>query len=64
MNDFNQVIKIIIIGNSGVGKTNILTRIINNKFNFATTSTIGIDFYTKLININEAKLKVQIWDIC
>ena len=42
--DYDRLIKIIIIGDSGVGKTNLLTRFTDNKFDLETKATIGVEF--------------------
>ncbi|ARF08354.1 Ras family GTPase [Catovirus CTV1] len=56
------IFKIIIIGNSGVGKTNILSQYMSNIFDHNTKSTIGLEFYTKDMIINNNNVKAQIWD--
>lgn len=50
------------IGNSGVGKTNILLRYCENNFNTAHMTTIGIDFKIKTIQIDDKRIRLQIWD--
>lgn len=60
--DFDYLFKIVILGDSGVGKTNIISRYANNEFNFETKSTIGVEFHTKLINYNDKIIKLQFWD--
>ena len=47
--EFNYLFKIIIIGESGVGKSNILSKYLSNEFKFNTASTIGVEFNTKTI---------------
>eukprot|EP01125_Pyxidicula_operculata_P016165 TRINITY_DN5532_c0_g1_i1.p1 TRINITY_DN5532_c0_g1~~TRINITY_DN5532_c0_g1_i1.p1 ORF type:complete len:463 (+),score=77.81 TRINITY_DN5532_c0_g1_i1:54-1442(+) len=54
-------IKIIIIGDSGVGKTNLMERWMTNKFTIQTP-TINVEFATKLFEVNHKLIKVQIWD--
>ena len=60
--DFDLLFKVIIIGDSGVGKTNILSRYIRNYFSFDTRSTVGVEFGAKKIEVNGFKVKNQIWD--
>lgn len=60
--DFELLFKIIIIGDSGVGKTNILSRYIKNSFSFDTRSTVGVEFGAKKVEVNGYKVKNQIWD--
>ena len=54
--------KILTIGESGVGKTSILRRFVENKFLKTHLATIGIDFKTKNLNINNQDIKLKIWD--
>ena len=60
--DFNYVLKYIIIGNSGVGKSNILLRYTNDTFNDDFKTTIGVEFGSKIVEVNKTKYRVQIWD--
>ena len=55
--------KILTIGESGVGKTCILRRFVENKFLKNHLATIGIDFKTKNLTINNQEIKLKIWDI-
>ena len=54
--------KILTIGESGVGKTCILRRFVENKFLKNHLATIGIDFKTKTLTINNQEIKLKIWD--
>ena len=54
--------KIIFVGDSGVGKTTIIKRIIEEKFNDLNDSSIGVDYYSKDIKFKGDELKLQIWD--
>lgn len=54
--------KIIVIGDSGVGKSNLVSRYTCNEFTLNSKSTLGVDFATKMISINSSNIKVQIWD--
>eukprot|EP01126_Amoeba_proteus_P054057 TRINITY_DN661_c0_g2_i15.p1 TRINITY_DN661_c0_g2~~TRINITY_DN661_c0_g2_i15.p1 ORF type:complete len:190 (-),score=37.97 TRINITY_DN661_c0_g2_i15:458-1027(-) len=56
------LLKIIVLGESGVGKTSLLVRYVDNKFNVATKSTIGADFLSKQIEVNDQAVTLQIWD--
>ena len=58
----NVTFKILTIGESGVGKTCVLRRFVENKFLKNHLATIGIDFKTKTLNINNKEIKLKIWD--
>ena len=58
----NMTFKILTIGESGVGKTCVLRRFVENKFLKNHLATIGIDFKTKTLNINNQEIKLKIWD--
>ena len=61
-NNFDHLFKILIIGESGVGKTCLLLRFADNSFTSNHILTIGIDFKIKMINIEDKVIKPQIWD--
>ena len=54
--------KILLIGESGVGKTAILERYCDNIFNESLLSTVGVDFKAKYLTIENKQIKVQLWD--
>ena len=54
--------KIVIIGDSGVGKTSLLQQYMHDKMNSSTKPTIGADFSKKNINIDGQDVTLQIWD--
>jgi len=54
--------KVIIIGDSGVGKTTMLTQFIHERYNNQRDLTIGVDFGSKYINVNGVDVRLQIWD--
>ncbi|TFY74506.1 hypothetical protein EWM64_g9505, partial [Hericium alpestre] len=55
--------KIVVMGNTGVGKTSLLQRYTQNKFDPKnTTSTTGAFFVTKKISVNGLKVRLQLWD--
>lgn len=69
MSQHDILAKLLIIGNSGVGKTNILLKFTANTFVMSHITTIGkifkyegIDFKSKTILVDGKKIKMQIWD--
>ncbi|KAK6255288.1 Small GTPase - like 10 [Theobroma cacao] len=54
--------KIVIIGDSAVGKSNLLTRYARNEFNAHSKATIGVEFQTQSVEIDGKDVKAQIWD--
>lgn len=60
--DYDVLFKIVLIGDSGVGKSNILLRYTKDKFNSHSTQTIGVEFATRNIDVNKIKVRAQIWD--
>ena len=61
--DFDQFLKIIIIGDSGSGKTSILNRYINRKFDDNNKTTISPEFRPKIIKSNNIMFHFQFWDL-
>ncbi|XP_052521369.1 ras-related protein Rab-25 isoform X1 [Tympanuchus pallidicinctus] len=60
--DYNFVFKVVLIGESGVGKTNLLSRFTRNEFNHDSRTTIGVEFSTRTVLVGDAAVKAQIWD--
>ena len=56
--------KIIIVGDSGVGKSSLLKRAVQNRFDTGYQATIGFEFLLMHFKVNDLKLKLQIWDTC
>ena len=56
--------KIIIVGESGVGKSSLLKRAVQNKFDENYQATIGFEFLLMHFKVNDLKIKLQIWDTC
>uniref|UniRef100_A0A3Q4GSL3 small monomeric GTPase n=1 Tax=Neolamprologus brichardi TaxID=32507 RepID=A0A3Q4GSL3_NEOBR len=52
----------VLIGDSGVGKSNLLSRFTRNEFNLESKSTIGVEFATRSIQVEGKTVKAQIWD--
>lgn len=62
--NFDYMFKLLIIGNSSVGKTSFLFRYADDSFTSAFVSTVGIDFKVKTVFRHEKRVKLQIWVIC
>uniref|UniRef100_A0A3P8NCW0 Ras-related protein Rab-25 n=1 Tax=Astatotilapia calliptera TaxID=8154 RepID=A0A3P8NCW0_ASTCA len=54
--------RLVLIGDSGVGKSNLLSRFTRNEFNLESKSTIGVEFATRSIQVDGKTVKAQIWD--
>ena len=59
---YDVIYKIVLVGDSGVGKTNIMLRYLNKEFNINTKATVGVEFGSKNIIIDKKVIKGQIWD--
>ena len=60
--DYDYLFKVVLIGDSGVGKSNLLSRFTKNEFNLESKSTIGVEFATRTLNVDSKVIKAQIWD--
>uniref|UniRef100_A0A5K4F920 Ras-related protein Rab-25 n=1 Tax=Schistosoma mansoni TaxID=6183 RepID=A0A5K4F920_SCHMA len=60
--EYDYLFKVVLIGDSGVGKSNLLSRFTRNEFNLESKSTIGVEFATKSVEIDGRTIKAQIWD--
>lgn len=58
----HTAIKMLLIGDSGVGKTSLLLRFTENAFSQSFLTTIGIDFKVKTVEVDGERYKLQIWD--
>jgi Ras-related protein Rab-11A len=59
---YDYLFKIVLIGDSGVGKSNLLSRFTRDEFNLESKTTIGVEFAQKTIVIDGKTIKAQIWD--
>ncbi|XP_036394900.1 ras-related protein Rab-25-like [Megalops cyprinoides] len=59
---YNFVFKVVLIGESGVGKSNLLSRFTKNEFNHDSRTTIGVEFSTRTVQLGTVTVKAQIWD--
>ena len=60
--NYNYLLKYIIIGDASVGKSNLLMKFTENKFNESYQATIGVEFGAKNLDINKKTYRIQIWD--
>jgi len=60
--EYDYLFKVVLIGDSGVGKSNLLSRFTRNEFNLESKSTIGVEFATRSIQCDGKTIKAQIWD--
>jgi len=60
--EYDYLYKVVLIGDSNVGKSNLLSRFTRNEFNLETKSTIGVEFATRSITTENKTIKAQIWD--
>ncbi|XP_069494768.1 ras-related protein Rab-15 [Ambystoma mexicanum] len=59
---YDVLFRLLLIGDSGVGKTCLLCRFTDNEFHSSHISTIGVDFKMKTIDVDGIKVRIQIWD--
>lgn len=59
---YDFLYKIVLIGDSGVGKSNLLSRFSRDEFEIDTKSTIGVEFSARTIEVDNKIIKAQIWD--
>jgi small GTP-binding protein len=60
--DYDMIFKLILIGDSAVGKTNILSKFLTDTFDKDSKATVGVEFGTKNFEIDNFIVKAQIWD--
>ncbi|EYU30991.1 hypothetical protein MIMGU_mgv1a0261471mg, partial [Erythranthe guttata] len=58
----DYVFKVVLIGDSAVGKSQILSRFARNEFSLDSKATIGVEFQTRTMVIHHKSVKAQIWD--
>ena len=59
---YDMLFKVLLVGNSGVGKSSLFLRFVDEIWEDTFVPTIGVDFKVKTLLINEKKVKLQIWD--
>ena len=60
--DYDYLFKVLLIGNSSVGKSSLLLRFVDNQWNDLFVPTIGVDFKIRTMEIDNKNVKLQIWD--
>ena len=60
--DYEFIFKVLLLGNSNVGKSSLFLRFVDDIWNDTFVPTIGVDFKIKTFDIDEKKIKMQIWD--
>ena len=60
--EYDYLFKLLLIGNSSVGKSSLLFRFVENVWDDSFVPTIGVDFKLKTLEVNGKKVKLQIWD--
>ncbi|MQM02681.1 hypothetical protein Taro_035453 [Colocasia esculenta] len=60
--EYDYLFKVVLIGDSGVGKSNLLSRFTRNEFCLESKSTIGVEFATRTLRLEGRTIKAQIWD--
>jgi Rab family protein len=60
--EYDYLFKVVLIGDSGVGKSNLLSRFARDEFSLDTRSTIGVEFATRTVRVDGKLVKAQIWD--
>lgn len=59
---YQQLMKLIVVGDSGTGKSSLLHRFVGDTFLEDQAQTIGVEFGAKIVDLGERKIKLQIWD--
>ena len=62
MCSYDFIFKVVLIGDSGVGKSNLLSRFTRNEFLVESKPTIGVEFATRTLQVDGKVIKAQIWD--
>ncbi|XP_057529194.1 ras-related protein RABA2a [Amaranthus tricolor] len=60
--EYDYLFKVVLVGDSGVGKSNLLSRFTRNEFCLESKSTIGVEFATRTLQVEGRTVKAQIWD--
>ena len=57
------MLKLLVIGNSNAGKTQLINRFVQNKFDDTYKATIACDFSIKILQLDQNEIRLQLWDI-
>jgi Ras-related protein Rab-8A len=60
--DYDVQVKVLLLGDSGVGKTSLMQRYSENKFSTSLLSTAGVDYKSQILDVDGKRVKCQIWD--
>jgi GTPase SAR1 family protein len=60
--NFEATFKILIVGNSSVGKTSLLLRFVRDQWKADTQPTLGVDFLTKVVALERRRVQLKLWD--
>jgi Ras-related protein Rab-11A len=60
--DYAFIFKLVLLGESGVGKSNLISRFVHNSYASDSKTTIGVEFATKTLEVEGQRIKAQIWD--
>jgi len=60
--DYDYLAKIILLGDSSVGKSNLLSRWTQDEFSLETKATIGVEFATRSLTLHDKVIRAQVWD--
>ena len=59
---YEIMVKVVLVGDSGVGKTNIMSKYLKNQFREDSKATVGVEFGSKQFSVEGHQIKAQIWD--
>ena len=59
---YEIMVKVVLVGDSGVGKTNIMSKYLKNQFKEDSKATVGVEFGSKQFTVENHQIKAQIWD--
>ena len=60
--NYEMMFKVVLVGDSSVGKTNIMSKYLKNEFHEDSKATVGVEFGSKQFTVEGHKIKAQIWD--